>query len=467
MPKINGTEASGVENKAYTWMYGSVSLRTDEYRYTIYEDGSEELYDVVNDPELVVNLADDSALTGVKNELNANMLAEYSLIGYGSTAEVLEGTDNNDVFAVSEVNQAADGGDGDDIYFVRGDAAVREVDGGGRDTVVIETDKYTMPDNVEALEAREISQEIVGNKSDNTIAANADVITSGLGDDTVRAGLRANKVFLGAGDDFISSYGGKDTVYGGVGDDTVKFFDQNAQVVRSEEGDDRIALGLGDDTALGDEGNDIIRGEGNRDLLYGGLGDDVLKGEQDQDLLYGGLGNDTLDGGDDDDSLYGGSGKDRLDGAAGNDFIQGEWDDDLIVGGMGADTIEGNQNNDRLYGGKGEDSLNGGFGADTIEGNQDRDIFAYTSAQDSTINNPDTIVDFMAGEDRLEFEFSITAVGLVADLERANEYFATAEGQAAFSASESILYLDAANQGVADMAIALSGVASLDLSDFI
>ena len=213
VPKINGTEAPGGENKAYTWMYGSVSLRTDEYRYTIYEDGSEELYDVVNDPELIVNLADDSALTTVKNDLNSSILSEFNLIGYGSTEATLEGSNDNDVFAVNDANQFVNGGNGDDIYFLRGDVSIVEAESGGRDTIITETDKYTLPDNIEALEVREISQEIYGNKSDNLIAANANIIASGLGDDTVRAGARANKVFLGAGNDFVNSYGGKDGLW--------------------------------------------------------------------------------------------------------------------------------------------------------------------------------------------------------------------------------------------------------------
>ena len=694
VPKINGTEAPGVENKAYTWMYGSVSLRTDEYRYTIYEDGSQELYDVVNDPELVVNLADDSAFAAVKEELNTDILSDFNLIGYGSTASELDGTNDNDIFAVNDANQIANGGKGDDIYFVRGDVAVVEAESGGRDMIVIETDKYTMPENVEVLEVREISQEILGNKSANLIAANANIIASGLGDDTVRAGNRANKVFLGAGNDFLNSYGGNDTVYGGVGNDTIQFIGGDDQIVRGEAGDDQIVLGLGNDTALGDGGNDLIKGGGDEDLLYGGDDNDTLKGEQDEDILYGGLGNDLLDGGQDNDSLYAGIGNDRASGAGGDDFIRGEWGEDELYGGQGNDTLEGNQDSDRLYGGLGDDFLNGGQGsdvlyagsnndrvdgesgndlirgewgqdllgggegddtiegnqdsdrlyggfgndflnggrgndylyagigndlalgesgndfiqgewgedklygsngddtlkgnqnsdrlyggwdndlldggrgndslyagigndrahgaagddfiqgewgedavyggngndilegnqnrdrlyggwdndlldggqdndslyggngadklygaagddfiqgewgddliyggasADTIEGNQNRDIFAYTSASDSLIESSDTIVDFTSGTDKLQLDFSIATneIGSVANLKEANNYFSGSSSQIAFSASESTLYVDSADRGIADMAIALPNVTALNSGDFI
>jgi arylsulfatase A-like enzyme len=43
-----------------TFMYGSWSLRTDDYRYIRYEDGSEELYDLRVDTQQHTNLADDA-----------------------------------------------------------------------------------------------------------------------------------------------------------------------------------------------------------------------------------------------------------------------------------------------------------------------------------------------------------------------------------------------------------------------
>ncbi len=56
-----------------------------------------------------------------------------------------------------------------------------------------------------------------------------------------------------------------------------------------------------------------------------------------------------------------------------------------VVAGSGADHITGNAVANRLEGGTGADTLEGGAGADT---------FAYSNAADSTVANPDRILDF-------------------------------------------------------------------------
>ena len=415
IPKINGTSDPSVPNRAFTWMYGSVSIRTDEYRYTIYEDGSEELYDVVNDPELIDNLVEDLSLSGVKSELNSILVSEFNLIGYGVTDAVLNGTDNNDVFAVGNANQTANGGDGDDIYFVNGDTSIVENESAGRDMIVTSDKNYTMPDNVEVLEVKGFSQKIYGNEIANLIAANADLISSGDGDDSVRAGSWINNIYLGTGNDSLISYAGKDTVYGGIGDDSIRFYG-DPQLAFGEGGNDKIVMGFGNDTADGGAGNDSIFGQGDNDLIEGGLGDD---------FLYSGIGDDTA---------YGGEG---------NDSLRGEWGEDLLSGGAGADTLEGNQNSD---------------------------IFAYTSADDSLINQPDTIIDFAVGSDKLWLDFpdfAPTEIGSVSNISEANTYFDGSSIQVAFSAAESILYVDSSAQGLADMAITLRNVTSLSLADLV
>ncbi|QXH48832.1 LapA family giant adhesin [Pseudomonas xanthosomatis] len=77
----------------------------------------------------------------------------------------------------------------------------------------------------------------------------------------------------------------------------------------------------GNDTLLGGAGNDIIFGQGGNDYLDGGKGNDIL---------LGGTGNDTLLGGEGNDLLFGGAGNDTLIGGKGND---------IMTGGAGADTF--------------------------------------------------------------------------------------------------------------------------------
>ncbi|MEE3633217.1 immunoglobulin-like domain-containing protein [Pseudomonas sp. AL 58] len=81
----------------------------------------------------------------------------------------------------------------------------------------------------------------------------------------------------------------------------------------------------GNDNLLGGDGNDIIFGQGGNDTLDGGKGNDILFGGSGTDTLIGGEGNDYLIGGKGDDILTGGSGADTFvwkAGDVGNDVIK-------------------------------------------------------------------------------------------------------------------------------------------------
>jgi len=56
-----------------TYDFGEFSIRDDRYRYTIYIDGSEELYDLKTDPHEWKNLADVARLNSVKKQLMARI----------------------------------------------------------------------------------------------------------------------------------------------------------------------------------------------------------------------------------------------------------------------------------------------------------------------------------------------------------------------------------------------------------
>lgn len=56
-----------------TWGRGNYSIRDDDWRYTRYYDGGEELYDHRSDPQEWKNLADDSAHKNKKEELAASL----------------------------------------------------------------------------------------------------------------------------------------------------------------------------------------------------------------------------------------------------------------------------------------------------------------------------------------------------------------------------------------------------------
>ncbi|WP_262385218.1 M10 family metallopeptidase C-terminal domain-containing protein [Pseudomonas fluorescens] len=63
------------------------------------------------------------------------------------------------------------------------------------------------------------------------------------------------------------------------------------------------------------------------------------------------------------------------------------------IGGSGNDALIGNEADNRLTGGAGGDRLRGGGGADT---------FVYNRASDSTPDNPDVLMDFISGTDKID-----------------------------------------------------------------
>ncbi|MBR4903226.1 MAG: hypothetical protein IKZ53_00980 [Selenomonadaceae bacterium] len=118
----------------------------------------------------------------------------------------------------------------------------------------------------------------------------------------------------------------------------------------------------------GGNGNDTLDGGAGKDTLTGGKGNDSLIGDADADILKGEDGN---------DKLYGNDGKDTLEGGKGNDELIGGAGDDCLVGGKDSDVLKGGSDNDKFYGGAGNDELTGGKGNDSLWGNAGSDTFIY------------------------------------------------------------------------------------------
>lgn len=66
---LTNPKAAREEPALTTWGRGNYSLRTEKWRYTVYFDGSEELYDHENDQQEWKNLANDAGYEQVKTEL--------------------------------------------------------------------------------------------------------------------------------------------------------------------------------------------------------------------------------------------------------------------------------------------------------------------------------------------------------------------------------------------------------------
>ena len=263
------------------------------------------------------------------------------------------------------------------------------------------------------------------------------------GDDTL-TGTAGDDLFQGGdGNDLLQQSGGADRFDGGDGNDTFSVAGQAGDWILSlDEGyvttpgtPLREAL-IGLENLIGSDGNDTLVGDGGANLLDAGAGDDVISGSGGADTIRGGAGTDIYlvqSGGLDqllldaaasvevldlasgplegtrDAGVFDLSGvisygtfdaielnyysDDRFIGTQAGDSVLGDGGDDWLDGYLGNDTLNGESGNDTLIGGAGDDLLTGGHSFST--GN----AFVFAPGFGN-----DTITDFQAYSDRLEFQ---------------------------------------------------------------
>jgi Ca2+-binding RTX toxin-like protein len=68
-------------------------------------------------------------------------------------------------------------------------------------------------------------------------------------------------------------------------------------------------------------------------------------------------------------------------------------------------TMYGGAGNDTLIGGAGGDLLYGGLGKDSLTGNAGADIFQWRSSAEASTANPDAVLDFLGGVDKIDLHF--------------------------------------------------------------
>ncbi|SDF95797.1 DUF4347 domain-containing protein, partial [Desulfovibrio legallii] len=249
-----------------------------------------------------------SNLTGndLNNVLSGNSAANYLDGGKGN--DTLYG--NKDGTAVDTLN----GGAGNDLYHLYGDADDVIVDSAGNDTVVFESSVsggYTLGDGVENLVLLGSADTGTGNALNNRIEGNA---TKGS---------------------WLDGGAGKDTLVGGTGDDTFIF-----------DGTDTLEDAGGTDTVLASGTIDLNKFK-NADIesvtLTGSGNINATAKKTVAATLVGNSGNNKLTGSDGDDRLIGGAGKDTLIGGAGNDYYYVDADDVVQEAkNAGDDTVEAN-----------------------------------------------------------------------------------------------------------------------------
>jgi len=284
-----------------------------------------------------------------------------------------------------------------------------------------------------------------------------DLIRGDAGNDTVHGDRGSDEIHGGSGHDQLYGAGGVGAFGGMPQSEPDTYAGHNIF-----DGNDTLFGGAGNDTLRGQAGDDSLAGGIQHDFLAGGAGHDALDGGDGDDYLIGDSGNDTLQGGHGHDTLTGGEGVNVLTGGLGRDvffvdaddvitdFVDGEdlqlavrefvptWEnftgmrayggddpvnifadlavrpatespqENILLGSTGGDWYDGGASDDWLDGRMGNDTLIGGGGNDTVIGGDGADVLSGGSGADHFIADAeDTIVDFVEGEDTIEYIASV------------------------------------------------------------
>ena len=279
------------------------------------------------------------------------------------------------------------------------------------------------------------------------------------------------------------------------------------EILVGGEASDLINARAGTDVLEGRGGNDVLHGDTNNDSLFGGEGNDVLDGGpdaaadgsfgSDTDKLDGGNGIDTADysgvqhgmtvnlfqgislgqgnvdtlvsienitGTNFNDILTGDDGANLIQGADGNDVLNGGGGDDFLSAGIGNDLLKGDTGKDLLIGSRGADKLTGGSGADT---------FRFFSTNDGGVGaaNRDVINDFKHTVDKIDLHFVDANIGATGNQDFAfiggNNFSAAGQVRVVSEGDHTVVQINTAGTGVAEMEIQIAGHPTVSAADFI
>ncbi len=248
----------------------------------------------------------------------------------------------------------------------------------------------------------------------------------------------------------------------------------NDNTLTGTHGDDTINGNGGDDSISGLDGNDILIGGSGADDLDGGDGIDTASYETATSRVQADLGNVVVGIGDAAGDTF--QFVENLIGTIRNDVLRGNSGDNEIRGGNASDRLFGLAGNDTLLGESGTDVLIGNAGADTMTGDVGNDRFIYFNLNDSRVGSGlrDVITDFdVSGNDRIEISRfdadtnvggnqAFTFIGLTAFSNTAGELRADQS-----SGTTTVVQGDVDGDGAADFEIELTGLITLDATDFL
>lgn len=388
-----------------------------------------------------------------------------------------------------------------------------------------EDDTYIFGEEILVTASRDVIVELAGEGTDTVLSrtttslatvANVENLTL-MGSANINGiGNAENNLITGNGGNNILNGGtsGTDTLRGGAGNDTYLLRAGITVVELAGAGID-TAVSLTSAT-LADHvdhltlsGTAAINGTGNgiANRLTGNSAANLLTGLGGNDTLTGGAGADTLAGGAGDDSYIvdaqdnlveaANAGTDTISSAAtrtlganlehliltgsavangiGNDLansLAGNGANNILVGGAGADTLIGNAGVDRLASGLGKDQMSGGAGNDVFD-------FNLTTESGTTTTTADEVIDFVAGQDRIDLYTIDAFAGTTGNnlfVFRGTAAFSSATaGEVRFqqvnlagTASDyTMVFIDTDGDTGAEMAIRLKGLITLTATDFV
>jgi trimeric autotransporter adhesin len=301
----------------------------------------------------------------------------------------------NDIVVLPDSDDLVDGGDGDDIFRIKGTSAGfgTLIGGAGIDRVEAAANNVTIRlADVQGIEAITAST-FTGVTIEGSAAANnfnfSAVALTGIG-----------RIALGAGDDVLIGSAAADTIQGGAGNDTLAGGAGNDrfEITSSADGVDAIDGGVGTDViAVLTAGVDInlqsLAGietiTGNNSVIRGTAANNILNlsattvtGVTAIDL---GLGNDDFSGSAGNDVVIAGEGDDIWRGASGNDTFAFTGNDgfEIIDGGAGTDRIEARAANVAITlksVALVETVTSNGFAGVSVQGSEGNDTLNFTGA---------------------------------------------------------------------------------------
>lgn len=370
----------------------------------------------------------------------------------GAGADILRGLGGNDVYYVDQLG---------DI--------VEEAVGGGND-LVYSTGNFTL---AAGSEVETIAMQVAADNSASTLTGNELA-------NTIFGNNGANTLNGGGGADILTGFGGNDSyVVDNLGDIIVEDASAGSDSILTSI-DWQLAGGLSVErlaaadsqatTALNLFGNELantIEGNAGNNFLDGGTGADVMSGFGGNDVYLvddvGDQVNEAANGGFDivyTDLSYALSAGQAIDALAARDNSAATAMD-----------LTGNERDNAVLGNAGANRLDGGGGGDLLVGYAGADTFAFTTA--AAAGNADTIVDFVAGTDKLALDDAVfagigTAGAFNAAAFVAGSAAADADDRLVYNAATGQLFYDADGNaaGAAILIATLQGNPVLTASDF-